>query len=80
MITILTHIIMIAIKTVVFFLAFLATLYLIEDSIENTILNMKKSEVRFHDEYTRGITHTLSGWLILLTTVLWTALYLLNQF
>jgi len=71
---------MIAIKTVVFFLAFLATLYLIEDSIENTILNMKKSEVQFHDEYTRGITHTLSGWLILLTTVLWTALYLLNQF
>jgi hypothetical protein len=71
---------MIIIKTIVFFLALLSTLYLIEDAIEQTIINLRRSPEMFRAEYTQGLTNTISFKILFITTFLWTVFYLFNQF
>lgn len=70
----------IAIKTLLFFLSLTATLYLIEDGIEKTILNWKKERMEFHVEYTHGLSNTFSGGILFVTLLCWTLFYLANQF
>ena len=74
------HIMMIAIKTLLFFLSLTATLYLIEDGIENTIINSKKDPDMFKAQYCHGVTNTFSGKVLFIALLLWTLFYLANQF
>ena len=70
---------MIILKTIFFFLALLSTLYLIEDAIEQTIINLRRSPEMFRAEYTQGLTNTFSFRLLFITTFLWTVFYFLSQ-
>jgi hypothetical protein len=71
---------MIAIKTALFFLSLTATLYLIEDAIEQIIINSKKDPDMFRAEYVYGLSNTFSGKLLFITLLFWTLFYLANQF
>lgn len=70
---------MIAIKTIIFFLALWMTIALIEDAIEKIILHCKKDKDELHLSYTQGYLSTfdITSWV--LSVVLWTSFYLVNQ-
>ena len=70
---------MIAIKTILFFLAIVFSFVLIEDAIEKSIIHSKKHLTDLHEEYTRGLLSTFNSTLLAMTIVFWTALYLVNQ-
>jgi hypothetical protein len=71
---------MIIIKTIVLFCAILATLWLIEDGVEKTIMNSKVEKDEFYLDYNLGRVHTFGFGSIITSTLLWTLFYLLSQF
>lgn len=71
---------MIAIKTIIFFFAFGATLQMIEEMIMRIILDSKKEHDEYRENFVRGYTTLLEGRMPIITIVLWTAFYLINQF
>ena len=71
---------MIVIKTIIFFISLLISLFFIEDSIEKIILHMKKCESKFNAEYISGYSETFSGALLFFVVLFWTIFYLLHQF
>lgn len=71
---------MIAIKTILFILALFVTLSLIEDAIEKIIMHNKTDGDELHVLYTSGLLSTFDITLSVLSCVLWTGFYLINQF
>lgn len=70
--------IMIIIKTIVFFLVLLFTFVFIEDVIEKIILMNKKDYESLHLEYTHGLSGLFDSRVLVLMTITWTGFYLLN--
>lgn len=70
---------MIAIKTLIFFFALVATVSALEDFVEKIIGHSKKTEEEYHHLYTHGLIGTLHFWSTLISIILWSGLYLLNQ-
>lgn len=70
---------MIAIKTIIFILALFFTIALIEDAIEKIILHNKQDGNELHYLYTTGLLSTFDITLWVLSCVLWTGFYLINQ-
>jgi len=69
---------MITIKTIVFALALISTLVLIEDIISKIILNSKKDRDEYHLQYTQGYSEIIDRGKGYFMILLWTGFYLLN--
>jgi len=70
---------MIAVKTLLFFFALIATVMAIEDFVEMIIAHSKKDEEEYHHLYTHGLIHTLDFATTLISIMLWSIFYILNQ-
>ena len=70
---------MIAIKTLIFFFALVASISAIEDFVEKILAHSKKTEEDYHHLYTHGLIRTLDFWSTLISILLWTGFYFVNQ-
>ena len=70
---------MIAIKTLIFFFALIASVVAIEDFIEKIIGHSKQGKDEYHMLYTTGLIGTLDFWSTLISILLWTGFYVLSQ-
>lgn len=70
---------MIALKTILFFFALIASISAVEEFVEKTIAHLKKSEDEYHVLYTAGMISTIDFWSTFIAILLWTAFYLVNQ-
>lgn len=61
-------------KILIFFISLILSFLLVEDTIEN-IINFIKSK----DKIDNSKNKLINSWLLLLTCMLWTLFYLLNQ-
>ena len=70
---------MIAIKTLIFFFALVATVSAIESFVEKIIGHSKQGKDEYHMLYTTGLISTIDFWSTLISILLWSGLYLINQ-
>ena len=70
---------MIWLKTILFFFALVASITALEEFVEKTIANSKKSQDEYDVLYTTGFINTIDFWSTFIAILLSTAFYFVNH-